>query len=131
MRDTRNKAPVFKDAKGATITQAERMVAETTRGLDGDDALATNVGSDNVGSPVMVEDRNIGTVGEGDALILSLGGADASMFRVRQPASPQTAILQSAQLEVASGDEASTMRTKRHLHGDPDRHGQLRRVDRP
>ena len=35
LRDTRNKAPVFKDSKGVVITQAERSVAETATGATG------------------------------------------------------------------------------------------------
>ena len=38
LRDTRNKAPAFKDSKGNTITMAERSVAETAMGDTDDDA---------------------------------------------------------------------------------------------
>ena len=101
LRDTRNKAPVFKDSKGVVITQAERSVAETATGDMADDTADDS--SDNVGGTIRAEDSNIGDDAEDDSLAFSLSGSDASKFRIRQPASPQATAAQDVQVEVKSG----------------------------
>ena len=103
LRDTRNKAPVFKDSKGVVITQAERSVAETaTADMADDDADDDAI--DNVGGTIMAEDPNIGTAAEGDSLAFSLSGGDASKFRVRQPVADATdPTMQNVQVEVKAG----------------------------
>ena len=105
MRDTRNKAPVFK-AKDAVITQAERSVAENVTG-DATDNAATAVGddvaTDNVGGTIVAEDPNIATGAEGDSLAFSLSGSDASKFLVRQPDATETGATRSVQIEVKTG----------------------------
>ena len=107
LRDTRNKAPVFKDSKGVVITQAERSVAETATGDMTDDAAdATDNAADNVGALIMAEDPNIGTAAEDDSLAFSLSGSDASKFRVRQHVADPNAddpTVQNVQVEVKDG----------------------------
>ena len=105
LRDTRNKAPVFKDSKGAVITQAERSIAEDVTGVADDDAdNATDVGTDNVGATIKAEDPNIGTGAEGDSLAFSLSGPDASKFRLRDAVADDTdPTLQNVQIEVKAG----------------------------
>ena len=102
LRDTRNKAPVFK-AKGAVITQAERSVAESVMGVADDDAAdATDNAADNVGATIVAEDPNIATA-EGDSLTFSLSGPDESKFRFRAPPSTDTGATRSVQIEVKVG----------------------------
>ena len=104
LRDTRNKAPVFK-AKNAVITQAERSVAESATG-DATDDDATDVSSDNVGGTIMAQDPNIDAppAGEGDSLAFSLSGSDASKFRLRDAvADTDDATLLNVQIEVNAG----------------------------
>ena len=104
LRDTRNKAPAFKDSKGNTITMAERSVAETAMGVTtDDDAGDADVTTDNVGGTIMAQDTNIGgpPAGEGDSLAFSLSGADASKFRLREAvADNNDATMLSVQVEV-------------------------------
>ena len=103
LRDTRNKAPVFK-AKNEVITQAERSVAENVTGEADDDAAnATDVAADNVGATIVAEDPNIATGTEGDSLTFSLSGADASKFRFRAPPTSETGATRSVQIEVKTG----------------------------
>ena len=105
-RDTRNKAPVFKDSKGAVITQAERSVAETAAGVTDDDAATDVAGdnaTDNVGGTIRADDPNIATGAEGDSLAFSLSGADASKFLVRQPDNSETEATRNVQVEVKAG----------------------------
>ena len=132
LRDTRNRAPVFK-AKDEVITQAERSVAENVTGDTTDDAttaVGDDVATDNVGDPIVAEDPNIATDAEGDSLAFSLSGSDASNFRIRGPAATETGATRSVQIEVK--DKAKVrLRDEGHLHGDPDRHGRLRRDRRP
>ena len=110
LRDTRNKAPVFKDSKGNTITMAERSVAENAMGNMADDDAADNVAdsdgvvvNDNVGGTIMAQDPNIGAGAEGDSLAFSLSGTDASKFRIRGPADTETGATRSVQIEVKAG----------------------------
>ena len=110
LRDTRNKVPVFKDSKGAVITQAERSVAETAVAaagdMDDDADAATDDASDNVGGTIMAQDSNIGVPpgGENDSLAFSLSGPDASKFRVRQPvADEDDPTVRNVQVEVKAG----------------------------
>ena len=107
LRDTRNRAPVFKDSKDEVITQAERSVAESVTGDATDDAAdATDAAADNVGATITAQDTNIGTppAGEGDSLAFSLSGPDASKFRLRQAVADGTdATLQNMQVEVKAG----------------------------
>ena len=71
-----NQAPKFKEG-----TSTFRVVAEDVRAVNGtdDDDAATDddVVDDNVGSPIGATDAN------GDMVTYTLGGADASLFRVR------------------------------------------------
>ena len=106
LRDTRNKAPVFKDSKGNTITMAERSIAENAAGDSTDDAatdVARDIGTDNVGGTIRVDDPNIATDAEGDSLAFSLSGADASKFLVRHPDNSETGATQNVQVEVKAG----------------------------
>ena len=103
LRDTRNKAPVFKDSKGVVITQAERSVAETAAGVTGDDDATDDDSSDNVGGTIMAEDSNIGMAAENDSLAFSLSGDDASKFLVRHPDDTETGATQNVQVEVKAG----------------------------
>ena len=110
LRDTRNKAPVFKDSKGNTITMAERSVAENAMGNMADDDAADNVAdsdgvvvNDNVGGTIMAQDPNIGAGAEGDSLAFSLSGTDASKFRFRAPPDTETGATRSVQIEVKAG----------------------------
>ena len=98
LRDTRNKAPSFKDSKGNTITMAERSVAETAKGVDD----TTDDATDNVGGTFRVEDPNVGAEdAEGDSLAFSLSGADASKFRLRDAVpDADDATMLSVQVEV-------------------------------
>ena len=83
--DTRNRAPVFADqdteTDGLQNTETTRKVEENTKADANDDALAdeADVTSDNVGHVVMAEDPDPNA----DALTYTLGGTDASKFRVR------------------------------------------------
>ena len=101
--DTRNKAPVFKDSKGNTITMAERSVAESATAADpSDDAIADNA-ADNVGGTIRVDDPNLGATAQGDSLAFSLSGSDASKFRIRGPAASETGATRNVQIEVKAG----------------------------
>ncbi len=102
LRDTRNKAPAFKDSKDNTITMAERSVAENVTAADPSDD-ATDDSSDNVGDPIVAEDPNIATGAEGDSLAFSLSGPDASKFRFRAPPASETGATRSVQIEVKAG----------------------------
>ena len=103
LRDTRNKAPVFK-AKDEVITQAERSVAENVTGDATDDpADATDAAADNVGATIVAEDPNIATGAEGDSLAFSLSGDDASKFRIKESATAETGATRSVQIEVKAG----------------------------
>ncbi len=100
LRDTRNRAPVFK-AKDEVITMAERSVAENVTGVAEDDAAgATDDAADNVGDPIVAEDPNIATGAESDSLAFSLSGPDASKFRFRAPPASETGAMRSVQIEV-------------------------------
>ena len=96
--DTRNKPPAFVDqdmeTEGIQNESTERMVEENTKALaggDDDEAGETDAPADNVGSPVMAMDPDPNA----DPLIYTLGGTDASLFRVRD----------NGQIEVAAGTE--------------------------
>ena len=103
LRDTRNKAPVFK-AKSEVITQAERSVAENVTGDATDDpANATDAAADNVGATIVAEDPNIATGAEGDSLAFSLSGPDASKFRIKESVTAETGATRSVQIEVKAG----------------------------
>ena len=95
--DTRNRAPVFEDqdveTDGVQNESTERKVAENTKavaGPDDDDAAdAADAAGDNVGSVITATDPDPNT----EALIYTLGGADADKFRVRS----------NGQIEVGAG----------------------------
>ena len=97
--DTRNKPPVFEDqdaeTDGVQNESTTRKVAENTKALagsDDDDApTATDGTADNVGSVITATDPDPNT----EALIYTLGGADADKFRVRN----------NGQIEVAAGTD--------------------------
>ena len=96
--DTRNRAPVFEDqdaeTDGVQNESTTRKVGENTEAVAADDALANNASedvADNVGSPVTATDPDPNA----DPLTYTLGGTDASKFRVRD----------TGQIEVASGTE--------------------------
>ena len=97
--DTRNRAPVFEDqdaeTDGVQNESTTRKVAENTKALAGSDdddaADATDATGDNVGSVVTATDPDPNT----EALIYTLGGADADKFRVRS----------NGQIEVGAGTE--------------------------
>ena len=81
--DTRNRAPVFEDqdakTDGVQNESTTREVEENTKAVAADDALANdseNV-ADNVDSVVTATDPDPNT----EALIYTLGGADADAFR--------------------------------------------------
>ena len=102
--DTRNKAPVFKDSKGNTITMAERSVDEDAMGVTSDNVdTEADVTTDNVGGTIRVDDPNIATGAQGDSLAFSLSGPDASKFLVRQPDNSETGATRSVQIEVKAG----------------------------
>ena len=112
LRDTRNKAPAFKDSKDNTITMAARSVAETAMGVTSDnDDTADDAAADNVGGTIMVQDPNIATGAESDSLAFSLSGADASNFRIRGPAASETGATRNVQIEV-KGDPKFDYETK-------------------
>ena len=70
-----NQAPKFKEG-----TSTFRVVAEDVDADDADDADAdddADAAADNVGSPIVATDAN------GDTPTYTLGGADASLFRIR------------------------------------------------
>ena len=92
--DTRNRAPVFEDqdaeTKGLQNTSTQRKVEENTKalaGADDDDTADDDAAEDNVGGVVTATDPNT------EALIYTLGGADADKFRVRS----------NGQIEVGAG----------------------------
>ena len=78
--DTRNKAPMFDDqdteTDGVQNTETTRKVEENAEAVDDSDDDAM----DNVGSPVTANDPDPNA----DPLTYTLGGTDASKFRVRQ-----------------------------------------------
>ena len=90
--DTRNRPPAFDDqdteVDGIQNTMAERSVEENTEANATDDA-ADDGAADNVGSAVMATDPDPNA----DALIYTLSGADAGLFRVRD----------NGQIEVGAG----------------------------
>ena len=92
--DTRNRPPAFDDqdteVDGIQNTMAERSVEENTEANATDDADEDGP-ADNVGSAVMAEDPDPNA----DALIYTLSGADAGLFRVRD----------NGQIEVGAGTE--------------------------
>ena len=95
--DTRNKAPVFNDqdteTDGVQNTATTRKVEENAEALATDDTLLDDddVASDNVGGVVTASDPDPNE----DALTYTLGGTDASKFRVRG----------NGQIEVGAGTE--------------------------
>ena len=95
--DTRNNAPVFADqdaeTDGVQNESTTRKVAENTEAVAADDALAdaSEDVADNVGGVVTATDPDPNT----EALIYTLGGADADKFRVRS----------NGQIEVGAGTE--------------------------
>ena len=93
--DTRNRAPVFEDqdpdTDGDQNESTTRKVAENTKAVAADDAIDTDDTGDNVGSVVTATDPDPNT----EALIYTLGGADAGKFRVRS----------NGQIEVGTGTE--------------------------
>ena len=95
--DTRNKAPVFEDQDAETDgTQNEsttRKVTENTEAVAADDTLANDGEdvADNVGGVITATDPDPNM----EALIYTLGGANAGKFRVRS----------NGQIEVGAGTE--------------------------
>ncbi len=93
--DTRNRAPVFEDqdaeTDGVQNESTTRTVAENTEAVAADDAIDTDDTADNVGGVVTATDPDPNT----EALIYTLGGADADKFRVRN----------NGQIEVGAGTE--------------------------
>ena len=93
--DTRNKAPVFDDqdteTDGVQNTETTRKVEENAEALATDDAPASDVASDNVGSPVTATDPDPNV----DALTYTLGGTDKDSFTVKDD----------GQIEVGAGTE--------------------------
>ena len=95
--DTRNRAPVFEDqdaeTDGVQNESTTRKVAENTEAVAADDALADDAEdvADNVGSVITATDPDPNT----EALIYTLGGANADKFRVRD----------NGQIEVGAGTE--------------------------
>ena len=67
-----NQAPKFKEG-----TRTFRVVMEDVKAADPNDDSIDDVPADNVGSPIVATDAN------GDTPTYTLGGADASLFRVR------------------------------------------------
>ena len=98
-RDTRNNPPKFgdedPDTDGVQNDSATRKVEENTKALAGndDDDSADDASADNVGGAVTATDTKAN--GDPETLTYSLGGADASKFRVRD----------NGQIEVAAGTE--------------------------
>ena len=95
--DTRNKAPVFEDqdaeTDGVQNESTTRKVGENTEAVAADDALAnaSEDVADNVGGVITATDPDPNT----EALIYTLGGANADKFRVRS----------NGQIEVGAGTE--------------------------
>ena len=93
--DTRNRAPVFEDqdaeTDGVQNESTTRKVGENTEAVAADDALAnaSEDVADNVGGVITATDPNT------EALIYTLGGANADKFRVRS----------NGQIEVGAGTE--------------------------
>ena len=99
--DTRNRAPVFEDqdtdTEGVQNESTTRKVGENTKALAGavgtddadDDAIVADNTNDNVGGVVTATDPDPNM----EALIYTLGGADADKFRVRS----------NGQIEVGAG----------------------------
>ena len=106
-QDTRNRAPVFEDQDSETEgDQSESttiMVEENTKALAGadDDDAATDVGTDNIGSPINANDPDPNA----DLLVYTLSGADAGLFRVRQDDPDTNNVDEGGQIEVAAGTE--------------------------
>ena len=115
MRDTRNKAPMFKDSKGNVITMDMRSVAETAMGNMADDTAADDT-ADNVGATIIVQDPNVGMDAEDDSLAFSLSGADESKFRLRA-AVPDTddATMLNVQVEVKGDPKFNYETDKTHM----------------
>ena len=67
-----NQAPKFKEG-----TRTFRVVMEDVKAADANDDSIDDVAADNVGSPIVATDAN------GDTPTYTLGGADASLFRIR------------------------------------------------
>ena len=105
--DTRNRPPAFDDqdddTKGVQNDETTRSVAENTKAASpSDDAAdATDVVTDNVGSPVTASDPDPNA----DALVYTLEGADAASFTVRQddPATTDDDQDEGGQIEVGAG----------------------------
>ena len=95
--DTRNRAPVFEDqdaeTDGVQNESTTRKVGENTEAVAADDALAnaSEDVADNVGGVITATDPDPNT----EALIYTLGGANADKFRVRS----------NGQIEVGAGTE--------------------------
>ena len=78
----------------------KRKIPEGTKAVTADDTTAADDsgGADNVGAPVAATDGD-----EDDILTYSLGGPDASKFRVRQDNPGTTDVNEGGQIEVADG----------------------------
>ena len=72
-----NQAPKFKEGTSTFRVVAEGLAANAGDDSTGDGATGEPATNDNVGSPIVATDAN------GDTLTYSLGGAGASLFRVR------------------------------------------------
>ena len=97
--DTRNKAPVFADqdteTDGVQNTETTRKVEENAEAADDADP---DVATDNVGRPVTANDPDPNA----DPLTYTLGGTDASKFRVRQDDTTTTDKDEGGQIEVGA-----------------------------
>ena len=123
--DTRNRAPVFADqdteTDGLQNTMTTREVEENTKAIATDDDMVED-SADNVGSPVTANDPDPNA----DPLTYTLGGADASKFRVRQGDTTTQEEERGRSDRGGRRDEAG-LRDQADLHGHGDGRGLLRR----
>ena len=106
-----NRAPEFK-LNDKVITATTRMVAENTDAISTDDD-ATDVATDNIGTPVTATDLSGSTP---DTLTYTLDGRDAAMFRVRQDENRIVLISdEGGQIEVGAGTKLDYERKKSYM----------------
>ena len=110
--DTRNKAPVFDDqdteTDGVQNTETTRKVEENTEAVDD----SADSADDNVGSPVTATDPDPNA----DPLTYTLGGTDASKFRVRQD-DRGTHRRERGRSDRGGSRHEAGLRDQDHLHG--------------
>ena len=107
-----NRVPEFREGGEKPVMQATRSVAENTMAVSTDDETDANGDTtDDVGDPVMATDLSV----PADTLTYTLGGPDASLFRVRQddPATADTN--EGGQIEVGADTKLDYEKKKSYM----------------